>query len=215
MVGPGWGTYAWDVPAALLRPGLNEVRLGFETLAAPAAVLPGSAAIGATGLETPVAIEVNSGGPAGFAYITVGTGDVSEDGSLHSPGYNLAVVDASSGRVLDRQGFDTTSGGSEAQASALAAFVRAIPEGQIVVAAMQGDGAAHLTAEAVDALRSIGGEADPRGSSGWSHALVGVKGAVPGTALEASGPQNGWLRVAPDLRTLAVAVDRLVWERDQ
>jgi len=117
--------------------------------------------------------------------------------------------------VLDRQGFDTTPGGSEAQASDLAAFIRAIPEGQIVVAAMQGDGSARLTAEAVDALRSIGGEADPRGSSGWSHALLGVKGAAPGTALEVSGPQNGWLRLVPDLRTLAVAVDRLVWERTE
>jgi hypothetical protein len=210
---PGWGTYAWDVPAGLLRPGLNEVRLGFESLAAPAEVLPGSAAIGETGLEAPTAIEVNSGGPADFAYITIGTGAESEDGSLHSPGYNLAIVDPASGQVLDRQGFDTTPGGSEAQAAALAAFVRAIPAGHIVVAAMQGDGGARLTAEAVAALRSIGSDADPRGSSGWCHALIGVKGAAPGTALEAAGPQNGWLRAAPDRRTLAVAVDRLIWER--
>ncbi len=209
---PGWATVAWQVPAALLRPGLNEVRLGFESLAAPAEVLPGSTAIGATALETPVAIEVNSGGPAGFAYITIGTGADSEDGSVHSPGYNLTVIDPASGRVVDRQGFDTTTSGSEAQASAMAAFVRAIPDGQIVVAAVQGDAAAHLTAEAVDALHSIGGEADPRGSSGWSHALVGVKGAPRGTALEVSGPQNGWLRLAPDVRTLAVALDRLVWQ---
>ena len=214
-LGPGWGTYTWDVPADLLRPGLNEVRLGFEAMAAPAEVLPGSAAIGDTGLETPAAIEVNSGGPADFAYITVDVGAEDEDGSLHSPGYNLAVVDPASGRILDRQGFDTTPGGSEAQAAALAAYIAALPEGQIVVAAMQGDGAAHLTAEAVDALRSLGGEADPRGTSGWSHALVGVKGAAPGTALEVSGPQNGWLRLVPDRRTLAVAVDRLVWERNE
>jgi hypothetical protein len=213
-VGPGWGTYVWDVPAGLLRPGLNEVRLGFESLAAPAEVLPGSAAIGTTGVETPIAIEVNSGGPADFAYITIGTGADSEDGSLHSPGYNLAVVDPARGRVLDRQAFDTSSSGSEAAAASLAAFVRGIPDGQIVVAAVQGDGAAHLTAEAVDALRSIGSEADLRGSSGWSHAIVGVKGAAPGAALEASGPQNGWLRLAPDLRTLAVAVDRLLWKPD-
>jgi hypothetical protein len=211
---PGWGTYAWDVPAGLLGTALNEVRLSFRSLAAPAEVLPGSTAIGSTGLHTPVAIEVNSGGPAGFAYITIGTGAGAEDGSLHSPGYNLAIVDARSGRIRDRQAFDTTPGGSEAQAAALVAFVRAIPQGQIVVAAMHGDGAALLTAEAVDALHSIGGQADPRGSSGWSHALIGVKGAAPGTALEAAGPENGWLRLEPDVRTLAVAVDRLLWERN-
>jgi hypothetical protein len=167
-----------------------------------------------------LAIEVNSGGPADFAYITVGgeeggqdDGHPIQDGSVHRPGYNVAVIDAGTGRLLQRQGFDTTPDGGPAQAAALAAFLDAIPQGQIVAVAMQGDGAAGLTAEAVAALRSIGSEVDPRGSSGWSHAIVGVKGAAPGTALEAAGPDNGWLRVAPDRRTLAVAVDTIVWSR--
>ncbi|MGD8738369.1 MAG: hypothetical protein PVJ85_16600, partial [Anaerolineae bacterium] len=60
---------------------------------------------------------------------------------------------------------------------------------------------------------SIGGQADPRGSSGWSLALVGVKGAAPGAALEVTGPDTGWLRVAPDRRTLAIALDTVVWEQ--
>ena len=55
-----------------LRQGLNDVRFEFERLDAPADVLPGNGAIGGTGVQAPVAIEVNSGGPADFAYITVG-----------------------------------------------------------------------------------------------------------------------------------------------
>jgi hypothetical protein len=70
-----------------------------------------------------------------------------------------------------------------------------------------------LTEDAVQALSQIGGQADLRGTTGWSHALIGVKGAAPGTALEVAGPDQGWLRAAPDRRTLAIAVDLVLWER--
>jgi hypothetical protein len=208
---PGWGTYTWDVPGRFLHQGLNDVRFEFDRLDAPADVLSGSGAIGTTGVQAPVAIEVNSGGPADFAYITVGEGEKDQDGSDHRPGYNVAVIDAGSGKLLARQGFDTTPTGSTLEATALADFIAAVPQGQIVVVAMQGDGAAHLTAAAEAAFQSIGGQADPRDTSGWSHAIVGVKGAASGTALEAAGLQDGWLRVAPDRRTLAVAVDEIRW----
>jgi hypothetical protein len=212
MLSPGWVEYTWSVPSSVMREGLNDLHFDFGHLDAPAEVLPGNGTIGGTGVQAPAAIEVNSGGPAGFAYITIGEHAGSEDGSLHSPGYNVAVIEARTGRLMQRQAFDTTPGGSQAQAAALAAFVDAIPEGRIVAVAMQGDGAANLTVEAVDAFRAIGAQADLRGSSGWSHAIVGVKGAMAGTALEAAGPDGGWLRVAPDRRTLAVAVDSVRWE---
>ena len=210
-----WAEYTWLVPSSAMREGLNDLRFEFGRLDAPAEVLPGSGSIGGTGVQAPAAIEVNSGGPAGFAYITVEGDGGSEDGSVHSPGYNVAVIDANTGRLLQRQGFDTTPDGSQAQAAALAAFIEAIPEERIVVVASQGDGAANLTAEAVAAFAAIGAKADPQGSSGWSHAIIGVKGAAPGTALEAAGPENGWLRAAPDRRTLAVAVDAVQWEQLQ
>jgi len=156
---------------------------------------------------------VNSGGPAGFAYITVGSGDEAQDGSLHSPGYNVAVLHPTTGKLLDRAGFDTTPAGSEAEADALAEFIAGVPEGRIVVVALQGDGAAYLNDDAVAALSRIGGQVDPRGTAGWSHAIIGVKGAAPGMALEVAGPDNGWLRAAPDRRTLAMALDLVLWER--
>ncbi|MGD8474516.1 MAG: interleukin-like EMT inducer domain-containing protein, partial [Anaerolineae bacterium] len=209
----GWNTYSWDVPAEAIRSRLNDVRFRFDRLDAPAEVLPGNGAIGMTGLQSPVAIEVNSGGPAGFAFIAVGSGDDAEDGSVHSPGYNVAVIHPQSGKLLDLQGFDTTPSGGESNAVALAEMIDAVPDGRIVAVALQGDGAAHLTEDAVRALSQIGGQADLRGTTGWSHALIGVKGAAPGTALEAAGPDQGWLRAAPDRRTLAIAVDLILWER--
>ena len=211
VASPGWNSYSWQVPARFLRQGLNDLRFEFDHLAVPARVLPGHGTIGATGVQMPVAVEVHSGGPAGFAYISLG--DDAQDGSVHRPGYNVAVIDPRHGRLLDRQGFDTTPTGSESEAAALAGFLAGIPAGRIVVVAMQGEGAVHLTDAAVAAFRSIGGRADLRGTEGGSHALVGVKGAAPGTALEVAGPGDGWLRIAPDRRTLAVAVDLVRWER--
>jgi hypothetical protein len=204
---PGWNTYTWEVAAPALRAGLNQVRFEFDHMAVPADVLPGNGAIGATGIQAPQPIEVNSGGPLDFAYITVGD----DDGSAHGPGYNVAVVHPRTGKLLDRQFFDTTPGGAETQAETLAAYVASLPDGQIVVVALRGDGAALLTGAAVDAFRAIGGQADPRGTTGWSHAIIGVKGSAPGTAAEAAGPDSGWLRVAPDRRSLAIAVDALHW----
>ena len=210
---PAWDEYPWEIPASAVRLGLNEVRFEFERLDAPADVLPGSGAIGGTGVPAPVAIELNSGGLEGFAFITVGDEPEALDGSAHRPGYNVAVVDSDSGDLLEYKGFDTTPSGNQAEAAAMVDFIAAVPQGQIVVVALQGDGAAHLTEEAVSALRSVGGEADLRGTNGWSQAIIGVKGAEPGTAMEAAGLDNAWLRVAPDYRTLAIAVDTVVWEQ--
>jgi len=42
---------------------------------------------------------------------------------------------------------------------------------------------------AVRALGAVGGRADLRGTSGWSHALIGVRGARAGDAIEDWGPR--------------------------
>ena len=53
--------------------------------------------------------------------------------------------------------------------------------------AVEDEASLHLTEEAVLALRSIGAEEDLRGMFRWAHAIIGVKGARPGQALEATG----------------------------
>jgi hypothetical protein len=213
-----WQSVPWDVPAAWLRPGLNDLRLHVRRLDAPTDVIPSDGTIGSTGVRAPVAIEVNSGGEAGFAYITVGdpASGEAQDGSLHAPGYNLAVIDAGSGRLLDRASFDLTLTGSEQEAADMVAWMAGVPTGSIVAAALQGCETPYLIPEVAAAFASIGATATvgPRGGA-CSHAAIGVQGAAPGTAPEASGPENAWLRVAPDLRTLALAVDWVTWEREK
>ncbi len=208
---PGWTEVGLKVPAENLDAGLNELRLRFDHLAAPADVLPSDGRVGNTGVQTPVAIEVNSG--PGFAFITV----AGDDASSHRDGYNLAVIDPESGDVVDKRGFDTTR--SVEEEAALVAFVERIPEGHIVAVVRKVVGTADepteggdstLTEAAAEALRTLGGALDPRRVTG-AHSLIGVKGSAPGTALEAQG-DDGWLRVAPDRRTLGAALDWLVWE---
>lgn len=200
-VPPSWSEITFDIPERFLHPGLNELKLDFAYLASPQEVFPGNFAVGETGVTSPVEIDVNSS--LDFAYITVG----GEDASLHLRGYNLAVIDPQSGKVIDRAGFDT--GENESESQALADFIAKIPEGYIVVAALKEGGAGGLTEEAVEALASLGGEVDLRGTENLFHALIGVKGAAPGTALEATGEGNSYLHVGknPDERTLSLAVD--------
>jgi hypothetical protein len=56
-----------------------------------------------------------------------------------------------------------------------------------VAVAVKDEASGALTDEAVLALRSLGGQQDIRGRYRVSHLLVGVKGAVPGTAIEQLG----------------------------
>ena len=209
-ISPYWETYALTLPAAILKEGLNEVVLEFAYAASPRDVLPGNFAIGSTGVTSPLEISVNSAGlPAGdFAYITV----EGEDASTHRRGYNLAVIDPQSGAVVEQAGFDTWA--NEFESQALAEFVAEIPEGYIVAVAVKDDGAAHLTEAAVRALLTLGAQIDLRGTEHLSHAIIGVKGAPPGAALEASGEGNSYLHVGrnPDDRSLSVALDHVEFE---
>jgi hypothetical protein len=204
-IGPYWEERTLTLPAEYLKAGLNEVLLEFAYTASPRDVLPSQFGVGNTGVTSPVEITVNSAGlnAGDFAYITVN----GHDASTHRRGYNLAVIDPGTGAVVNRAGFDTWA--NEYEAQDLVDFVADVPQGYIVAVAVKDDGAANLTEAAVQALRSLGAEIDLRGTEHLSHALIGVKGAAPGTALEGSGEGNSYLQVGrnPDDRTLSVAFD--------
>ena len=104
------------------------------------------------------------------------------------------------------RGFDTAANAYEADA--LAAYLTAIPQGRIVVLASKESATAHLTPAAVAALRGLGSlAASPADLAGRSHALIGVQGALPGSAAEAIVPGDAFVRVAGDFRTLTAALD--------
>ncbi|MDH7485165.1 MAG: interleukin-like EMT inducer domain-containing protein [Anaerolineae bacterium] len=212
LLSEGWQVLDVPLPAAAVRSGLNRLKLRFGRVERPRDVLPGQTAIGATGVATPVDIEIEAA--ADHAYISLyDEAGAKTDGSAGRRGYNVAVLDARTGRLLDKRGFDTWA--NEYEAQRLAEFVAQIPEGRIVVVATKDDAGQHVTAEAVAALHSLGAQGDLRGAVGQAHALIGVKGAAPGTALELVAAPNAWLRLGrnPDRRPLAAAVDWVRVER--
>ncbi len=202
----GWQTIETRLPEAKLVNGLNRLTLHFAHTAQPRQVLPVNRAIGSTGLETPVDLEVNSG--VDFAFITVNFGKAAVDASAHRRGVNVAVVHPQSGEAATFKGFDTAA--NEFEAAALSQFIAEIPEGHIVIFATQGlDATAFFNDNTIAALQSLGLSAEALTPP---FSAIGVKGASVGAALQATGEGSAYLRLGanPDTRNLAAAVDTVV-----
>lgn len=201
----GWQAIEMTLPEVHLIDGLNRLHLIFAQTAQPRQVLPGNQAIGQTGRNTPVDLEVNSG--ADFAFITMGHGQQAADASAHRRGINVTVLQPESGEVLAVRGFDTAANTFEA--TALAEFIDAIPAGRIVIVASQGlDATAFFGPETATALERIGIDA---AALAPPFSAIGVKGAAAGTALQAQGEGTSYLHIGlnPDTRNLAAAIDKL------
>lgn len=68
----------------------------------------------------------------------------------------------------------------------LSDIIDLVPSGRIVILAVEEDGSKWLSGDDVQAIRSTGGKVDLRSKLQYSHALIGVKGATSGTAIESS-----------------------------
>jgi hypothetical protein len=161
--------------------------------------------VGSTGILSAVNI-VAQAGDAGSILVN------GKQASKLGRGYNVVVLDAR-GNVTDARSFNTAD---EPNASrALADFIAKIPNGAVVVVASQEEVAGSLSDGAVAALKSIGAQNDPRKNPNRAHAIVGVKGAPPGSALEQWSDGGAFMFVGqvPDDRTLAAAVSALTIEK--
>jgi hypothetical protein len=183
---PGWTDYEITLPADSVHEGLNEVQLRFETLVPASQVRLSPRAIGATGVDSPVNLAVQSAGQevGDFGHIYVDGKDVSPN----ARGYNIAVIHPKTGSVVQTAAFDThlDQGASQAMAS----FLTGVPAGHLVAVAVADEASRLLDQAAVDALRGIGATGDLRERFRWGQAIIGVQGAAPGTALEAMD----WMR---------------------
>jgi hypothetical protein len=165
----GWSDYTLDLPGEAVRPGLNEIHLDFDRLYPVTSALPGAA---------PALFVQSAGEEVGdFGHIYVDGVDISPN----QRGYDVAVIGPAGS--LQTASFDThLDPGASAR---LAAFIAAVPDGQTVAVAAADEASMNLGEDAVVALRSIGATGDLRGKFRWSQAIIGVKGAAPGSALEA------------------------------
>jgi hypothetical protein len=176
----GWLEYEIDLPEDLLHLGLNEVLLRFDNLYPAREVHLSPRGIGQTGVESPVNLVVQSAGQevGNFGHVFVD----GEDVAPNQRGYNVAVLHPARGTVEGIAVFDTHMDQNSSQE--LAAFLREVPKGYIVAVAAADEASRLLSKDAVAALHGIGAKGDLREKFRWGHAIVGVQGAGPGTALE-------------------------------
>lgn len=169
-----WQILVFSVPASALRRGVNRLCLDHRPLVKPA-VPP--RAIGRTGLKAPVDLAAHSTGE--HAEIWVDGRQV----GLDQRGMNAVAVDASSGEVLSADAFDMAywPDGS----TLLEQWVAGQPGGAIVLLAVRRDASRLFGPRALRALRRIGATADLRRKRDARYVAIGVRGARPGTALEA------------------------------
>ncbi len=122
-------------------------------------------------------------------------------------GYTLAVI-APDGRVDEVRTYNTSW---DAQAShALAARIGAIPPGWTAAVATNYDASRALTADAVEALRTLGMVTDLRGRFRVNHAAIGRKGGAPGTAVEQAAAEGSHVATGtPALVPVAVREVRI------
>jgi hypothetical protein len=163
----------------------------------PAGAVDAAYEIGRTGRRSPADLRVRSGGQPWEDRASIEVNAVEHGGNRR--GYNLVAIEAT-GRVRDARVFDTFA--DPAAPARLVAWVAGLPPGTIVAGAVKDEASGRLDAAAVAALAALGVAGDLRGRFRESHAFVGVKGAPPGSALEAIGP-----------RALELTVGRVVAER--
>jgi Interleukin-like EMT inducer len=179
-VGDRWASVVMPIarPLHYSAPNVVTIRLryqqGREGPARP---------IGTTGVLSPADLHIASGGARQGNTVSVLVDGI--EFARQKRGYNVVAIAPQDGRVLWTDHFDTHASVDEAQR--LAEVVGQLPQGTIVVAAVQDEASAALTDEAVAALQSLGGEQDIRRRYRISHLLIGSKGAPRGTAIERSG----------------------------
>ena len=206
----GWQEVEVSIPAGVVRDHTNVITLEASRRTRPRDVFPGHREIGRTGVRVPVDVEITAFADGAYMSVIDDAGQAT-DVSFGRRGYNVTVMDPRTGRILDKRGFDTFANPYESER--LARFLEGLPNGVIVLVATRGDAARHLTDEAVAALRSVGSGVDLREHPGEYHALVGVKGARPGTAEEVVSAPSAYIRLGgyPDFRTLSFALDWIGW----
>jgi hypothetical protein len=183
-------THAGGGPARLFLPppypaaDRNELAFLHAYRVRPAAAGTAAYRIGRTGTQSPVDIEVRSAGmdDGNLASIRVNGHELV---SVPRRGYWVAALAPADGRVLGVECFDTAR--TVAESGRLAAYLEGLPPGTVVAVAVLDEAGGRLTEPAVRALQAVGARGDLRGTFRLAHAVVGVRGARAGEAVEAWG----------------------------
>jgi hypothetical protein len=149
--------------------------------------------IGRTGIRPPVSMRVLSAGLGQGSAAVVVDGKVVEGWNPQPRGYNLVVVNPENGVVERWSQFDTFL--DKEGSIQMLEWVEDVPDGWIVVGTVYDEASNRLAREGVKALRKIGSQEDLRGKYRWAHAIIGIKGGEPGSALEVTDSRRAALSV--------------------
>jgi len=132
--------------------------------------------------EIPILLQSAWTNSVGYAVVEVENQAALQTGR----GYNFAVLDQSTGELIETAHLDTYADG--AAVGQMIEFLAAIPNGQIVLGAVSDEGFSRMTDEAFQALESIGSARirDLEYRSMW--AIIGRKGAASGSVIEGIAP---------------------------
>lgn len=199
---PNWQEYTLTLQP---QAGMNHLLFAFSRVDSPRVVLP-QALIGQTGVQAPVNIEVHS---FEQAFVTLFDAEGTETpASFGRRGYNVTVLDARSGQILDEQGFDTVANAFEV--ARLVRYLQQLPAGRLVILSTREGAGDYVSGDLVLALQRLGSAIQTSDQlKGRAHALVGIVDAGQGTAAEVVEANDAFLRVTGDFRTLAAAFDWL------
>lgn len=178
---------AWTLVESLKWYDLSQLieRTGMRLIS------PGNMEIGSTGVLAPCDIVVRSAGVGNGDY-----GDILLNGAGASTdlrGYNFVAIDQNSGKLLAADHFDAVGHSGDNQK--LEQVIGSLPSGTIVVLAAKGK--AKVDPDLLSTFQSIGATfamTEPDRLE-WSHCVIGVKGAPPGSALERHGRGASFLEV--------------------
>ena len=199
----GWAEIEMDLPSEVVQSGLNDVWLDFDRLFPLEEMslvgVDSAAALRPASLPHDPVVVQSAGQEVGdFAHIYVAGHEI----GLNERGYNLVAFPPDHAPVA--VAFDTHLDPSASPR--MAEFVANLPDGTLVAAAVADEASMNLSAEAVAALQTLGATGDLRGKFRWSHAVIGVKGDPPGTALEAlDGLRPVTLSLGPAITAPSVA----------
>jgi len=173
-----WSDLRFTLPAGAIRSQVNDLRLHFGRtypVTQPATASPLNLLVESAGLEAGL-----------YGHIWLNGQEISPN----RRGYNLALIDPASGRLLAAANFDTH--GDPQASAALLDFLAQRPAGSLLAVAVKDTAGDQLSPEAAAALTRLG-LSDLRGRFRWSQAAIIPDGQPALEAISATGPVSvGW-----------------------
>lgn len=179
LASSAWTELPVEIPRVAVTAGINYVEI---EQSAPA---PGPWPIGTTGVHLPWEFSADS---AGYHAGNRASVTVVGDDPLEAPdrGVTAFRLDGRRPGAARLGSYDTF--GDDGAAAALKRTIDGLQPGTIVAVVARDDASRRWNAQGDEALRALGGKETLMGRYRASYALIGVKGAAPGQAMETWSP---------------------------